>query len=210
MSYAGMNLSNKILNEIQLSEQNLKGVNFSSSQLIGADLSYSDLTGADLSSANLSHADLTGAKLDGATINSTKLEGAKLEGTILEEVDQNREERVLKVRRFLPKIKTRLLKELSVLRPLDIQLTFPELREKQRTTLGKTTKEMLVGEYFYLPEGTDYRLLKVDTKNKKTVYVVIKSMSDYESGEIEVLKAKKFLSFKDAWRFYMSSKREMG
>lgn len=204
-----MNLSNKILNEIQLSEQDLQGVNFSSSQLIGADLSYSDLTGADLSSANLSHADLTGAKLEGAIINSTKLEGAKLEGTILEEVDRDREDKALKVRRFLPKIKARLLKELSSLRPLEVHLTFQELREKQKKSLGKTTKEMLVGEYFYLPNETDYRLLKVDTKNK-SLYVVINSMSDYESGRIEVIKAKKFLSFKDAWRFYISSKREMG
>jgi len=112
------------------------------------------------------------------------------------------------VRKGLVKIKVRLLRQLSVLRPSEVHISFSELREIQKRRLGKTTKEMLVGEYFNLPNDEDMRILKVETKNKKALYVVVRSITDYQRGTIDILKAKKFLKFKDAWRFYSASRKE--
>lgn len=211
MNYSGMNLSGRILNEIQLSEQDLKNTNFSGSRLIGADLSYANLENADLSNADLTSADLTGANLSGAVLSNTILHRTVVVGTILEEVgnDSGKENRIQTVRRKLPKIMILLKRQLSSLRPQRIEHTFQELREVQKRILGKTSKEMLVGEYFILPNNQELRIVKLESKNGKTYYLVITSLTDYYKSTIEVSKGKKFLKFKDAFRYYRKTKREI-
>jgi uncharacterized protein YjbI with pentapeptide repeats len=211
MNYSGMNLSGRILNEIQLSEQDLKNTNFSGSRLIGADLSYANLENADLSGADLTSADLTGANLSGAVLSNTILSRAILIGTILEDVgdESRKEDRLQIVRRKLPKVMILLKRQLSSLRPQSIEYTFQELREVQKRILGKTSKEMLVGEYFTLPNNQELRIVKLESKNGKTYYLVITSLTDYYKGKAEISKGKKFLKFKDAFRYYRKTKREI-
>lgn len=211
MNYSGVNLSGRILNEIQLSEQDLRKTNFSGSRLRGADLSYANLEGADLSGADLTSADLTGANLSGAVLSNTILSRTIVVGTILEDVssESRKEDKLQTVRRKLPKVMTLLQRQLSSLRPQNIEYTFQELREVQKRILGKTSKEMLIGEYFTLPDNQELRIVKLESKNGKTYYLVITSLTDYYKGTTEVSKGKKFLKFKDAFRYYRNTKREI-
>ena len=67
-----VNLSNKILIDIDLSYVNLSGANLSGIEIYGY-LSFANLKKADLTDADLTSADLTRANLKGANLTGTKL-----------------------------------------------------------------------------------------------------------------------------------------
>jgi len=75
-------MENANLSGADLSRSMLRKVNLRGADLSRANLSGSDLSGANLTRANLSHADLFGANLTKARIKGANFTGARLAGAI--------------------------------------------------------------------------------------------------------------------------------
>lgn len=82
-------LSDKTLENADVSRANLREIDFKGANFVGANLSFSDLQGANLTDVNLSNATLDNADLSGATLQNTKfdentsLKRVRLAGAIL-------------------------------------------------------------------------------------------------------------------------------
>jgi DNA-binding response OmpR family regulator/uncharacterized protein YjbI with pentapeptide repeats len=83
----GMNLCNTPLTETNLSGAHLKAANLTGAKLNKSRLSRADLTSADLTKAMLIRADLTEADLGGAQLRDAYLQEANLAGAKLEAAD---------------------------------------------------------------------------------------------------------------------------
>ena len=75
------------LSYIDLSEKNLSGMDLSEAILVGTNLMKANLSGADLSNACLIKASLTGADLTGATLVNAEMNGADLDHMNAREAD---------------------------------------------------------------------------------------------------------------------------
>ena len=78
--FLSVDLSDRNLRNIDLSEADLSKATLTEAVLVGA-----DLEGADLEGANLGGANLGGAYLDGANLEGANLEGANLGGAFADE-----------------------------------------------------------------------------------------------------------------------------
>jgi uncharacterized protein YjbI with pentapeptide repeats len=75
---SGLNMANRILNEIDLSGANLVGASLHGSSLVRASLYCADLRNCDLRNANLQRADIRGASFKGASLAFAVLDNADL------------------------------------------------------------------------------------------------------------------------------------
>jgi len=80
---SGVDLANKALTFVNLSNANLSGANLSGANLSGADLSNTNLTNADLKGAKLNGARIIGTNLAGTNLSNANLLGANLWNTDL-------------------------------------------------------------------------------------------------------------------------------
>ncbi|CRY53668.1 pentapeptide repeat-containing protein [Yersinia intermedia] len=83
MNLAGADLSNKKLDNLDLSRANLVGADLSGAKLASANLNQTNLSQANLNGADLADSDLKGADLFQATLFRADLAGANLRGANL-------------------------------------------------------------------------------------------------------------------------------
>jgi len=80
---SGLNLANRILNEIDFSGASLAHANLFGSSLVRACLYCSDLRGSDLRNAKLKYADMRGATFKGARLSHAVLDNADLRAAMM-------------------------------------------------------------------------------------------------------------------------------
>lgn len=205
-----MSYKQQILNEAYFVSADLRGEDFTESSLIKANLSYADLRQANLTGANLTGAILKGALLDEAIFDKTILSGSEVTDTILEPLSvngimQKQKPDIQYLIRKIPELEEKLTKKLSSfsgVRLIHVNLAFPLLASFQKKFLQRKKRETMIGEFSYLEDGSELRILKAAT-SKEDVYLLVKCVIDYTSLSIRVEKVKKYSKFKSAWAKYL-------